>query len=353
MPRGGGCLSWTGAAWRYRTVTQEAAHGRSRRVVTRSSVAAGRRGGAAAEHERERSPGTETGGGAGAGRSVASGRPAVAAHGVGRSTRRPELAEGAAPEAAGEQRMRCARSGAVRSGEWREGRGATDSTSGTLLCTRWVCANLDRRRGGDEEILHSADHGAGENNQGWADRKKIFELHFVCDGQLGKVEGLQSRKACAEYQSLGPLDWDFLSGVIDSGMTNEYVIYVTAHKFPRLTCPDETEHVLEDDDERLQCRAPRRSRDGGERGGGGRDDGGDGGDEKDRYEGDAGDHGGGDNDGGDDDGGDDDRGDSRALAGAPRASSSRSARDVYMNWMTRVVRRRRLGPVDQGHQVPQ
>ncbi|XP_059063842.1 glycine-rich cell wall structural protein 2-like [Cryptomeria japonica] len=96
--------------------------------------------------------------------------------------------------------------------------------------------------------------------------------------------------------------------------------------------------------------------DGGGGGGGGRDDIGDG----DGYGGDAGDHGAGDDDGGDDDGGDggyndggdgedDDGGDGRVVAvattttGTPGASNSRSARDVYTNWMARVVRHRRSG----------
>ncbi|XP_059075394.1 glycine-rich RNA-binding protein 2-like [Cryptomeria japonica] len=80
-------------------------------------------------------------------------------------------------------------------------------------------------------------------------------------------------------------------------------------EFLNLTCLDEPEPVLDENDERLRCRAPKRSRDGGGRGGGGRDDGGDGGDERDGYGGDAGDHGVRVNDGGDDDGGDDARGD--------------------------------------------
>ncbi|XP_057867372.2 uncharacterized protein LOC131074702 [Cryptomeria japonica] len=86
------------------------------------------------------------------------------------------------------------------------------------------------------------------------------------------------------------------------------------------------------------------------------DDSGDG----DGYGGDARDQGAGDDDGGDDDGGDgrdDDEGDGRAVrvaaTGTPGAGSSRSARDVYTDWMARVVRRRRSGPGDQEHQVPE
>ncbi|XP_059070579.1 glycine-rich RNA-binding protein GRP1A-like [Cryptomeria japonica] len=103
-----------------------------------------------------------------------------------------------------------------------------------------------------------------------------------------------------------PLDWDYLPGVMDSGMTNEYVVHCTVHRFPRLACLDELELVFDEDDERLQCRAPRQQRDGGGGGGEGGYDSGDG----DRYGGDAGDHGSGDDDGGDDDGrdGEDDDG---------------------------------------------
>ncbi|XP_059076673.1 uncharacterized protein LOC131050130 [Cryptomeria japonica] len=104
--------------------------------------------------------------------------------------------------------------------------------------------------------------------------------------------------------------------------------------FPRLTCSDELEPIFDEDDERLRRRAPRRRRDGE-----GRDDSGDG----DGYGGNVGDHG-----ARDDEGGDDDGGDGRAVAVAatstPGACNSRSARDVYIDWMARVVRRRRSGP---------
>lgn len=45
--------------------------------------------------------------------------------------------------------------------------------------------------------------------------------------------------------------------MIDSEMTNEYVTYFTTHRFPRLTCPDEPELVLDEDDERIQRKAPK------------------------------------------------------------------------------------------------
>ncbi|XP_059076659.1 uncharacterized protein LOC131875937 [Cryptomeria japonica] len=86
------------------------------------------------------------------------------------------------------------------------------------------------------------------------------------------------------------------------------------------------------------------------RGGGGGDDDGDGGDDRDGYGGDGGDHGAGYDDGGEDDGGD---GQEVAVVGVGTlgANSSRSARDVYTDWMTWVVTRRRSGLGDQGHQV--
>lgn len=122
------------------------------------------------------------------------------------------------------------------------------------------------------------------------------------------------------------VDWDHLPGVMDSGMTHEYAMHYTVHRFLRVTRPDELEPIFYEDDESLRCRAPRRQRDGEVR-----DESGDG----DGYGGDAGDHGAGDDDGGD--GGDDDGGDGRAVAvtgtGTPGASSSRSARDVYTDWM--------------------
>lgn len=64
-------------------------------------------------------------------------------------------------------------------------------------------------------------------------------------------------QACAKYQSLGPLDWDYLPAVMDSRMTHEYVVHCIVHRFPRLTRLDEPELVLDEDDERLRCRAPR------------------------------------------------------------------------------------------------
>lgn len=64
-------------------------------------------------------------------------------------------------------------------------------------------------------------------------------------------------QACAEYLSLGPLDWDYLLGMIDSGMTIEYTVYFTTHRFPRLTCPDELEPVLDEDNGRPRHRALR------------------------------------------------------------------------------------------------
>lgn len=152
------------------------------------------------------------------------------------------------------------------------------------------------------------------------------------------------KKVCTEYLSLGPQDWDYLPGTIDSRMTSEYAAYFTTRRFPRLTCPDDPEPTFDEDDERSRCRALRRLKDGGS-GDDGRDgrDGGDGY----GYGGDAEDYGGGDRDGGDDDGGD-----GRAVVvvstGTLGASSSRPAREIPMDWVTQVVRQRRLGLVDQG-----
>lgn len=96
---------------------------------------------------------------------------------------------------------------------------------------------------------------------------------------------------------MGSLDWDYLPGMIDSKKIGKYTAYFTAHRFPRLTCPDEPELVLDEDDEKPRHRAPRRPRDGGRIRGGDGYDGRDRGDDRDAYGGDAKDYGGGDGDG--------------------------------------------------------
>ncbi|XP_057845985.1 uncharacterized protein LOC131055535 [Cryptomeria japonica] len=96
-------------------------------------------------------------------------------------------------------------------------------------------------------------------------------------------------QALAEFWTLQWTPWHMRSKIIDVGVTEEYIQYITAHPIPRISDLVEPIPTFEDDKRQRRRRRGVRGLVGGGRGRGGDESGGDGG---------GGDGGGGDGDGG-------------------------------------------------------